>query len=135
MPATYIDQNLKPFFGPPLENKIKQYGKKWQDDLSSIRDPVNMFALITKTRTAPRRATEFVKTFFSSDSITNRTQIIVIGKNDWHEKTGNVSFFVEISAFNKNYSVYETMYYHTRNQDWRWRISEHRFNLTIVHPD
>ena len=24
LPITYIDTRLKPFFGPPLENKIKQ---------------------------------------------------------------------------------------------------------------
>jgi len=59
-----------------------------------------MFAYVTKTRIAPRRASEFVKTIFSSDSIENRTRIFVIGENDWNEKTGNVSFFVEISAFN-----------------------------------
>ena len=59
-----------------------------------------MFAFVTKTRIAPRRASEFVKMLFSSDSIANRTRIFVIDENDWNEKTGNVSFFVEISAFN-----------------------------------
>ena len=135
MPVTYIDAHLKPFFGPALENEVKKYGEMWQDGLSSIRDPAHMFAYVSKTRIAPRRASEFVKTLLSSDSITNRTRILVIGENDWHEKTGNVSFFVETSAFNQNVSVYESMNYHTRHQDWRWRISEHRFNLTIVHPD
>jgi len=57
----------------------------------------------------------------------------VIGEGDWSEKTGNVTFFVEISAFNRNYSVYESMSHHTREQDWRWRLSEHRFNLTILY--
>ena len=94
-----------------------------------------MFAYVSKTRISPQRASEFVKTLFSSNDITNRTRIFVIDENDWHEKTGNVSFFVEISAFNQNYSVYESMNYHTRYQDWRWRISEHRFNLSIEHPD
>ena len=56
----------------------------------------------------------------------------MIGQDDWSEKTGNVSFFVEISAFNRNYSVYESMSHHTRDQDWRWRLSEQRFNLTIL---
>jgi hypothetical protein len=64
--------------------------------------------------------------------IANRTHIFVIGENDWSEKTGNVSFFVEISAFNQNYSVYESMSQNTKSQDWRWRRSEHRFNLTIL---
>ena len=54
----------------------------------------------------PERAAEFVKMILSSDAITNRTRIFVIGENDWAEKTGNVSFFVEISAFNQNFSVY-----------------------------
>jgi hypothetical protein len=108
LPVTYIDPHLKPFFGPPLKNEEKYYGKKWQEDLSSIRDPVYKFAYISKTRIAPRRASEFVKTYFSSNSITNRTRIFVIGENDWHEKTGNVSFFVEISAFNQNYSVWQS---------------------------
>jgi hypothetical protein len=62
----------------------------------------------------------------------NRTRVFVISEDDWSEKTGNVSFFVEISAFNKNYSIYESMSHHSRNQDWRWRLSEHRFNLTIL---
>ena len=108
MPISYIDPHLKPFFSPPLENEIKQYGKKWQGYLSSIRDPAHMFTHVTKTRIAPKRASEFVKTFFSSDSIVNRTQIFVIGEDDWGEKTGNVSFFIEISAFNKNYSVWQS---------------------------
>jgi len=91
-----------------------------------------MFAYITKTRIAPRRASEFVKTLFSSDVIVNRTRIFVIGENDWHEKTGNVSFFVEISAFNQNYSVWQGQTHYSRSKDWRWRISEHRFNLTVL---
>jgi len=100
LPVSYIDSHLKPFFGPPLENEVKKYGEKWKDGLSTIRDPARMFAYVTKTRIAPRRASEFVKSYFSSDSITNRTRIFVIGEKDWREKTGNVSFFVEISAFN-----------------------------------
>ena len=91
-----------------------------------------MFAYVTKTRIAPRRASEFVKMLFSSDSIVNRTRIFVIGENDWSEKTGNVSFFVEISAFNQNYSVWQGQTHYSRSKDWRWRISEHRFNLTIL---
>jgi hypothetical protein len=108
LPVTYIGSHLKPFFGPPLENKIKKYSSKWQDDLSLIRDPAHMFAYVTKTRIAPRRASEFVKTFFSSNAGTNITRIFVISKNDWREKTGNVSFFVEISAFNQNKSVWQS---------------------------
>ena len=66
-----------------------------------------MFAYVSKTRVAPRRASEFVNTFFSSDMITNRTRVFGIGENNWSEKTGNVSFFIEISAFNQNYSEWK----------------------------
>jgi len=38
----------------------------------------------------------------------------VIGEKDWREKTGNVSFFVEISAFNQNHSVFKEMKKHTQ---------------------
>ena len=133
LPVSYIAEELKPFFGPPLSNKIKQYGKKWQNSLSSIRDPAHMFTYITKTRISPKRASEFVKTHLSADEIENRTRIFVIEGDDWSEKTGNVSFFVEISAFNQNYSVWQGQTQNTRTQDWRWRVSEHRFNLTILH--
>jgi len=74
-----------------------------------------MFACVTKTRIAPRRASEFVKSYFSSDMIANRTRIFVIGENDWYEKTGNVSFFVEISAFNQNYLVWQSQTHYSRS--------------------
>jgi len=74
-----------------------------------------MFAYVTKTRIAPQRASEFVKTLFSSDAIANRTRIFVIGENEWSEKTGNVSFFVEISAFNQNYSVWQDQTHYSRS--------------------
>jgi len=48
----------------------------------------------------PERASEFVKVILSSDAIANRTQIFVIAEDDWSEKTGNVSFFIETSAYN-----------------------------------
>ena len=65
-----------------------------------------MYTHVTKSRILPKRATEFVKTFLSSDNIANRTLIFEIGEDNWSEKTGNVSFFVEISAYNQNYSVF-----------------------------
>jgi hypothetical protein len=74
-----------------------------------------MFTYVTKTRIAPRRASEFVKMLFSSNYIANRTRIFVIGENDWNEKTGNVSFFVEISAFNQNYSVWQDQTHFSRS--------------------
>jgi hypothetical protein len=70
--------------------------------------------------------------FFSSNTVSNRTRIFAIGENDWSEKTGNVSFFVEISAFNQNYSVWKGQTHYSRHKYWRWRRSEHRFNLTIL---
>ena len=48
----------------------------------------------------PERASEFVKMMLSSDMITNRTRVFFIDEDDFREKTGNVSFFVEVSAFN-----------------------------------
>ena len=87
---------------------------------------------MTKTRLAPERASEFVKTSLSSDMIANRTCIFMIAENHWSEKTGNVSFFVEISAYNQNYSVFSGHSHYTRSSEWRWRRSESRFNLTIL---
>ena len=85
---------------------MKQYSARWQDDLSSIRDPAEKFAYVSKSRIWPEKASDFVKMHLSSDTITNRTRVFVIGEKDWREKTGNVSFFIEISAFNQNYSSY-----------------------------
>ena len=90
---------------------------------------------MTKSRIFPKRASEFVKRFRSSDSSTNRTLIFKIDEGDWREKTGNVSFLIEISAFNQNHSVFEMMGKNTREQNWRWRRATYNFNLTIVHPD
>ena len=63
----------------------------------------------------PEQASDFVKMILSSDSITNRTRVFVIAEKDWSEKTGNVSFFVEVSAYNQNYSVYAGHTQNTRN--------------------
>jgi hypothetical protein len=54
----------------------------------------------------PEKASEFVKMIISSDTVTNTTRFFEIDENAYREKTGNVSFFVEISAFNQNHSVY-----------------------------
>jgi len=67
----------------------------------------------------------------SSDSITNATRYFSINANDTREKTGNVSFFIKISAFNQNHSVFALMQKHTRRQTWRWRQATYGFNLTI----
>jgi len=72
---------------------------------------------------------------FSSNTLTNSTQIFFIDANDTREKTGNVSLFIELSAFNQNYSVFELMNKNTRRQMWRWRRATYGFNLTIVHPE
>ena len=74
-----------------------------------------MFTHVSKSRIAPKRAEEFVETFLSSNTIANRTIIFAIGENDWNEKTGNVSFFVETSAFNQNYSEYISMTHYSRS--------------------
>ena len=54
----------------------------------------------------PELAEEFVKMMLSSDTIINETRIFFIDEDDYREKTGNVTFFVDVSAFNQNYSVY-----------------------------
>jgi hypothetical protein len=43
----------------------------------------------------------------SSDTITNATRIFHIAHDAYTEKTGNVTLFAEISAFNQNYSVFK----------------------------
>jgi len=115
LPISYIDTHLKPFFGPPLENQVKKYGSGWRDSLSSIRDPAHKYAYVSKSRLAPKRASEFVKTLLSSDANANKTLIFAINEKDWSEKTGNVSFFVEISAFNQNYSIYTSQTQNSRS--------------------
>ena len=106
LPVTYIESHLKPFFWPALEDEVKLYGKKWQSDLSSIRDPADKFSYVTKTSIHPEKASKFVKTILSSDEITNSTRVFTIDEKDFREKTGNISFFIEISAFNQNHSVF-----------------------------
>ena len=100
LPITYIDEHLKPFFLPALKDQEKYYSKRWQNDLASIRDPAEKFAFVSRSEIVPERASEFVNMVLSSDTITNRTRIFVIDENDEREKCGNVSFFVELSAFN-----------------------------------
>ena len=91
-----------------------------------------MYAYVSKSRIMPEKASEFVKIILSSDMIANRTQVFVIAEDDWSEKTGNVSFFIEISAYNQNYSVFAGHTHYTRSSEWRWRRSESSFNLTIL---
>jgi hypothetical protein len=62
---------------------------------------------VSKSKIVPERASEFVKMVLSSDTITNATRIFVIANNSYTEKTGNVTLFAEISAFNQNYSVFK----------------------------
>ena len=100
LPITYIDEHLKPFFLPALKDEEKYYSKRWQNDLASIRDPAEKFAYVSRSDIVPERASDFVHMILSSDTITNRTRIFVIDENDEREKTGNITFSVEISAFN-----------------------------------
>jgi len=114
LPISHIGSHLKPYFLPALEDDQKEYGERWQDDLSSIRDPADKFVHVSKSRISPELASTFVKTILSSDTIANRTLIFSISEKEWSEKTGNVSFFVEVSAFNQNYSVYASQNEHTK---------------------
>ena len=100
MPVSYIDSDLKPFFLPALEDKIKWYSEKWQENLSSIRDHAEKFVYGSRSKISPAKASDFVKIKLSSDTLTNSTYIFSIDANDIRERTGNVSFFIELSAFN-----------------------------------
>ena len=71
-----------------------------------MRDPVEKFVYVSKSRILPEKASEFVKTSLSSTTIANLTHTFFIEKKDFREKTGNVTFFVQVSAFNQNYSIY-----------------------------
>ena len=115
LPISYIDSDLKPVFLPALADEVKFYGESWKEDLESIHDPADKFAYVSKSRIIPERASEFVKMRISSNTITNATQILFIAENSWGEKTGNVSFFIEMSAFNQNYSRYANQSQNTRS--------------------
>jgi hypothetical protein len=65
-----------------------------------MRDHAEKFVYVSKSKILPAQASDFVKIKQSSDTVTNSTQIFSIDVNDVREKTGNVSFFVELSAFN-----------------------------------
>jgi len=65
-----------------------------------MRDHAEKFVYVSRSKILPAKASDFVKIKQSSDTVTNSTQIFSIDVNDVREKTGNVSFFVELSAFN-----------------------------------
>jgi len=54
----------------------------------------------SRGKIVPAQASDFVQMIVSSETITNSTHIFIIDANDDREKTGNVSFFLELSAFN-----------------------------------
>ena len=81
LPISYIDSGLKPFFWPALNHEVKLYGERWQEDLSSIRDPAENFVYVSKSKILPEKASNFVKMIQSSDTITNATRVFVIGEN------------------------------------------------------
>ena len=114
LPISYIDSHLMPYFWPALEDEAKKYGERWQEDLSAIRDPAGKFVYVSKSRILPEKASEFVKMLLSSDTITNATRVFYIDEKSYREKIGNVSFFIEISAFNQNYSTYANQSQNTR---------------------
>ena len=135
LPVSFIDDNLVPFFWPELKDEMKYHGESWQDDLESIHDPAHKFTYVSKSQIVPERASEFVKMRLSSDTVTNATRIFAIAENDFREKTGNVTIFSEISAFNQNFSVFNSMEKLNRRSIWRWRRATYGFNLTVVHPE
>ena len=102
LPLTYIDNHLEPEFRPPLEDDKKQWGEKWKNDLPVIYDPANKYVRLHKIEIVPERAKTFVKNIPSSNRWTNSTQLLYIAAGDGREVTGNVSFFLWLSAFNQN---------------------------------
>jgi len=65
-----------------------------------LRDPAEKFVYGSRSKILPAQASDFVKVKVSSNTEKNSTHIFTIDANDVREKTGNVSFFVELSAFN-----------------------------------
>ena len=70
-----------------------------------------MDAYVSKTRIAPKRASEFVMTIMGSDGTTNATRIFFIDENDWNEKTGNVTFTVNKKLFKLRFWVEREKFY------------------------
>ncbi len=58
-----------------------------------------------------------------------------IEANNAEEVVGNVSFFVEVAAFNSNYTYYRTLPYASQQKSWRWRRHTYGFNLSIFLPE
>ena len=65
-----------------------------------MRDPADKFVYGSKSKIVPERASDFVKKMLSSTTTKNSTEVFHIEANDYREKTGNVSLFFELSAFN-----------------------------------
>ena len=99
-PLDNIDQDKQPFFSPKLEDEEKSLGSRWFKMLPLIVDPANMFVHISNVEIDPSLARTFVKEIPASNKYVNDTYLFEINANDAEEKVGNVSFFVEVSAFN-----------------------------------
>ena len=78
--------------------------------LPILVDPADMFVLVNKVFLRPRLASRFVKTTTQSSSKQlNDTRLFLIAANDGEEIVGNVTLFVELSAFNSDYTRYKRL--------------------------
>lgn len=76
--------------------------------LPTLIDPAGMFVYVNKVSIKPERAHTFLKLNKSSGKHANTTYYFSVDENAYKEKTGNVSIFVSIAAFNTNYTLYKT---------------------------
>ena len=83
----------------------------------------------------PRLARTFLKEKTASSKQMNDTHLFAIAASNAEEKVGNISFFVEVAAFNHNHARYKRMTYASRRKSWRWRTCAYGFNLSVLSPD
>ena len=124
---------MLPFFHPELKDSFKIWGDQYFEDLPSLVDPAGMYVHVSKVEIVPPKASEFFKTILSSGTHANTTRSFYIEQGDDREKTGNISIYVELSAFNCNFTRYATFHRSEREDFWRWRKAVFRKNLTIAH--
>ena len=83
-----------------LRSNEKIWSKSWTSILPLAVDPSKMYVHVSEVKIQPTLAQNFLRYASSSESFANDTGIFTIEENDSFEKTGNVSFFIELAAFN-----------------------------------
>lgn len=91
-----------------------------------------MFVHVNKVDVIPERSRMFLHLSKSSGEYSNNTYIFYVNENAYFEKTGNISIFVSIAAFNTNYTLYQTFSQSRRKSSYRWRTKTDSFNLTVL---